>query len=147
MNLSLLIFGPLISYRLLKKKDSGMLFLRRQAFGLREDIFNLFTNRSSQIINPKACRYNRFNYSLKTVAPFPTSTMIHTGVTLDKDCEVDTTDVLVIGGGPAGLATAIKLKQLQEKSGKEVRVILLEKGSDIGKYSDVLDIFLLPCVI
>ena len=124
-----------------------MLFLRRQTFGLREDIFKVFTNRSSQLINPKAWRYNGFNYSLKTVAPCPTSTMIHAGITLNKDCEVDTTDVLVIGGGPAGLATAIKLKQLQEKSGKEVRVILLEKGSDIGKYSDVLDIFLLPCVI
>ena len=37
-------------------------------------------------------------------------------------------DVVVVGGGPAGLATAIRIKQLATKDGKEVSVVVLEKG-------------------
>ena len=44
----------------------------------------------------------------------------------------DTADVVIVGGGPAGLAAAIKLRQLAEKSGKELRVCVVEKGSEIG---------------
>src|SRR5699024_4626274 len=36
-------------------------------------------------------------------------------------------DVVVVGGGPAGLASAIRLKQLAGERGKEVSVCLLEK--------------------
>ena len=68
-----------------------------------------------------------------TPASTATTMMLHRGTNLGEDQEVDTTDVLIIGGGPSGLATAIKLKQLQLEKGKEIRVILLEKGSDIGK--------------
>jgi electron-transferring-flavoprotein dehydrogenase len=39
-------------------------------------------------------------------------------------------DVLIVGGGPAGLATAIRLKQLAPDLG----VVLLEKGSEIGAH-------------
>ena len=41
-------------------------------------------------------------------------------------------DVVVVGGGPAGLAAAIRLKQLAAEQGKEVSVIVLEKGSEPG---------------
>ena len=37
-------------------------------------------------------------------------------------------DVVVVGGGPAGLATAIRIKQLAAKAGKEVSVVVLEKA-------------------
>ena len=43
-------------------------------------------------------------------------------------------DVLVIGGGPAGLATAIKLMQLARRESVELTVCLLEKGSEIGAH-------------
>src|SRR5450830_907234 len=43
-------------------------------------------------------------------------------------------DVVVVGGGPAGLASAIRLKQLAATSGKELSVVLLEKGSEPGAH-------------
>jgi electron-transferring-flavoprotein dehydrogenase len=43
-------------------------------------------------------------------------------------------DVVVVGGGPAGLSAAIRLKQLAAASGKEVSVCVLEKGSEIGAH-------------
>src|SRR5580658_3348385 len=43
-------------------------------------------------------------------------------------------DVVVVGGGPAGLAAAIRLKQLAATNGKEVSVCVLEKGSEIGAH-------------
>ncbi|WP_372525006.1 electron transfer flavoprotein-ubiquinone oxidoreductase [Piscinibacter sp.] len=43
-------------------------------------------------------------------------------------------DVVVVGGGPAGLATAIRLKQLASAAGKEVSVVVLEKGSEPGAH-------------
>lgn len=45
-----------------------------------------------------------------------------------SDRAVVETDVLIVGGGPAGLSTAIKIKQLAPS----IRIILLEKGSAIG---------------
>ena len=43
-------------------------------------------------------------------------------------------DVVVVGGGPAGLSTAIRLKQLASAEGKEVSVVVLEKGSEPGAH-------------
>ncbi|CAG0973999.1 Electron transfer flavoprotein-ubiquinone oxidoreductase [Burkholderiales bacterium] len=43
-------------------------------------------------------------------------------------------DVVIVGGGPAGLAAAIRLKQLAGEAGREVSVCLLEKGSEIGAH-------------
>jgi 2-polyprenyl-6-methoxyphenol hydroxylase-like FAD-dependent oxidoreductase len=46
----------------------------------------------------------------------------------------DEADVLIVGGGPAGLSAAIKIKQLAEAKGEEIRVVLLEKGAEVGEW-------------
>ena len=43
-------------------------------------------------------------------------------------------DVLIVGGGPAGLAAAIRLKQLAADKGQELAVCLIEKGAEIGAH-------------
>src|SRR5215813_9639683 len=43
-------------------------------------------------------------------------------------------DVVVVGGGPAGLAAAIRLKQLAAEHGQDISVCLIEKGSEIGAH-------------
>ena len=43
-------------------------------------------------------------------------------------------DVVVVGAGPAGLAAAIRLKQLAAEAGSEVSVVVLEKGSEVGAH-------------
>ena len=43
-------------------------------------------------------------------------------------------DVVIVGGGPAGLSAAIRLKQLAAEASREVSVCVLEKGSEIGAH-------------
>ena len=43
-------------------------------------------------------------------------------------------DVVIVGAGPAGLATAIRLKQLAAEHSREVSVLVLEKGSEPGAH-------------
>jgi electron-transferring-flavoprotein dehydrogenase len=43
-------------------------------------------------------------------------------------------DVVIVGGGPAGLSAAIRLKQLATNAGREIAVCVLEKGSEIGAH-------------
>ncbi|MDM0074274.1 electron transfer flavoprotein-ubiquinone oxidoreductase [Variovorax sp. J2P1-59] len=43
-------------------------------------------------------------------------------------------DVVVVGAGPAGLSTAIRLKQLAASHGKDISVVVLEKGSEPGAH-------------
>jgi electron-transferring-flavoprotein dehydrogenase len=43
-------------------------------------------------------------------------------------------DVLIVGGGPAGLAAAIRLKQLAAQHDQEIGVCVIEKGGEIGAH-------------
>jgi electron-transferring-flavoprotein dehydrogenase len=43
-------------------------------------------------------------------------------------------DVVIVGGGPAGLSAAIRLKQLATEQGRDVAVCVLEKGSEVGAH-------------
>jgi electron-transferring-flavoprotein dehydrogenase len=44
-------------------------------------------------------------------------------------------DVVIVGGGPAGLAAAIQLKQLAAQQNKEISVCVLEKGGELGAHT------------
>jgi electron-transferring-flavoprotein dehydrogenase len=43
-------------------------------------------------------------------------------------------DVVIVGGGPAGLAASIRLKQLAAEQGRDVSVCVLEKGGELGAH-------------
>ena len=43
-------------------------------------------------------------------------------------------DVVIVGGGPAGLASAIRLKQLATENNSDISVCLIEKGAEIGAH-------------
>ena len=43
-------------------------------------------------------------------------------------------DVVIVGAGPGGLATAIRLKQLAADKGGDLSVVVLEKGSEPGAH-------------
>ncbi len=43
-------------------------------------------------------------------------------------------DVVIVGAGPSGLAAAIRLKQLAAEGGREISVVVLEKGSEVGAH-------------
>lgn len=43
-------------------------------------------------------------------------------------------DVVIVGAGPSGLATAIRLRQLSQEHGTDLSVCILEKGSEVGAH-------------
>lgn len=54
---------------------------------------------------------------------------------VDMERFADETDVLIVGGGPAGMTTAIKLKQLAAANDIDLKVTLVEKASEIGGHT------------
>jgi electron-transferring-flavoprotein dehydrogenase len=50
------------------------------------------------------------------------------------DREVMEFDVMIVGAGPAGLATAIRLRQLCQEKGQDFSVCVIEKGSEVGAH-------------
>lgn len=56
------------------------------------------------------------------------------GIPTSSFREVMEYDVAMVGAGPAGLAAAIRLKQLSKERGADLSVCVLEKGAEVGSH-------------
>jgi len=87
--------------------------------------FHMLTRRTQQFVAKRLVLRRQFHPTpLRRREPFdPTSV----------ERAEDEVDVCIVGAGPAGLSAAIRLKQLEQEKGKEIRVVVLEKGSEVGE--------------
>lgn len=95
---------------------------------------NEFASQYKRVNNAHRC-FSVSSSNLQSVeVPFEKMTEDQQAV-LTEERAVDKVDVCIVGGGPAGLVAAIKLKQLDnEKGSGELRVVVLEKAPDMGSH-------------
>jgi electron-transferring-flavoprotein dehydrogenase len=84
------------------------------------------------LARPRACRPSTSR--LGSARPFATVSDVEFDPS-SVERATDEVDVCIVGGGPAGLSAAIRLKQLEkERGGEELRVVVLEKGGEVGEW-------------
>jgi hypothetical protein len=86
----------------------------------------LVQNASRRLATPTARNIARPFASPRLSALF--STAAGADEEIDEPRESMPFDVLIVGGGPAGLAASIRLKQLSVETGKDLSVCLIDKG-------------------
>ncbi|KAJ3193922.1 hypothetical protein HK101_003857 [Irineochytrium annulatum] len=72
--------------------------------------------------------------SLATAAEDGTAIDPEVAALLNGERFADEVDVCIVGAGPAGLSAAIRIKQKANAEGKEIRVFVVEKGSEVGSH-------------
>jgi len=66
--------------------------------------------------------------------PYGTGPILSNGEDEMTERESMPFDVVIVGAGPAGLAAAIRLKQLAAEANAEIEVCVIEKGSEVGAH-------------
>ncbi|KAL7308226.1 hypothetical protein PS15m_012107 [Mucor circinelloides] len=95
---------------------------------------------SSKVIQPSmavrltTARYISSSASQSIWIPFDRNSLPEEDPRRGEQFE-DETDVVIVGGGPSGLAAAIRLKQLANEEGRECRVMLIEKAGEVGAHT------------
>ncbi len=67
-------------------------------------------------------------------SPYGTGPILSNGEHMMSERESMPFDVVIVGAGPAGLAAAIRLKQLAAENNAEIEVCVIEKGSEVGAH-------------
>ena len=97
----------------------------------------LRAQRALRPVVPQVFRLAHASTRAATGVPLPSRAAVRTfsagRVCREEETSVETervvddeVDVLIVGGGPAGLSAAIRVKQLAKERGEEIRVVLLE---------------------
>ncbi|GAA6038148.1 hypothetical protein JCM8097_005759 [Rhodosporidiobolus ruineniae] len=93
---------------------------------------------------PRRTPSYRPNARFAPTQPFSTTPRRTQAEPLNQDLEIpalegverveDEVDVCIVGAGPAGLSAAIQLMKLAQDKGEEIRVVVLEKGAEVGAH-------------